>query len=136
MKSCECGGLKEGLMFMNQLMNSKYILWKCLGKLCMVLFTIDMFKDSSLCFYHSCSHVSSCTSCLCKLVYVEMFRMTIGHDNYNLLPFCYWHFHVVLQINNIQVGLMFNLFYIDECHDLKVLVVGLFGFLCFDFQNL
>jgi hypothetical protein len=31
---------------------------------------------------------------------------------------------------------MFNLFYIDECHDLKVLVVGLFGFLCFDFQNL
>jgi len=65
---------------------------------------------------------------------VVMLKITIGNDKfYDAFPFCYWCFHVILKINNIQIGFGFNFLFINICHDFKIFLVDLFRFLCFNF---
>jgi hypothetical protein len=44
MESSECGMLKDGLLCMNSLMRSKYVLLKLLGNPCVALFSMDISK--------------------------------------------------------------------------------------------
>lgn len=63
-----------------------------------------------------------------------MSRMTISQYYFrDAFPFCDFYLHIVLWINNVQVGFVFNFLYTYEGKRFCILLIGLFGLSCFDF---